>query len=687
MLSLAFHPFPITPHRSGLGRARMELHHPGIHPIPPRNGAEHGGNAAKPSRTSSQLAPMQKVEQGTGDRFAFKPPCTPPIYKVSEGRSASYTKTNRHRGKHILSSANGSNISMTRIATAVMLLILLVFGAGNIWLYIEGTDAIEKQFQSQAEWDARAPETDQSKVVLLQHLEGWAQKATLSTGMTGAGLVLVVGLGLVLWRRAHMRRFAATAAQLDELSRQLDRAKLNAGRYKSERTTVEEELRRTYDQMEGQIQERTETLNRKCEQLEKELNSRLRAEKALTYQAKELERSKDVLELHVQARTQELQKLKSRYELILNSAGEGIYGLDLQGRTTFVNPAAAKLTGREIEEMIGRTEVELFCGDASGDGSARLALDEESRHLGEQVFGRKDGGQFPVEYVRTPLSEDGRLFGAVVIFKDITERKQTEETISRKAAELARSNAELEQFAYVASHDLQEPLRKIQAFGDRLKSKCDAVDLKDGRDYLDRMLRAASRMQTLINDLLTFSRVISTNQPFMPVNLAEVTREVLGDLEVRIEQTKAKVELGDLPTVDGDPTQMRQLLQNLISNALKFNKPDQPPVVKVSATVQKVPFSAVEGAPEAEECVLKVEDNGIGFEDRYMDKIFAVFQRLHGRSEYEGTGVGLAVCRRITDRHGGTIQAQSKPGEGATFMVTLPVRQSADRLKPMPAAA
>ncbi len=289
---------------------------------------------------------------------------------------------------------------------------------------------------------------------------------------------------------------------------------------------------------------------------------------------------------------------------------------------------------------------------------------------------REDGSNFPVEYVKTPILEKDKLVGAVVIFKDITERKRTEDALARKAAELARSNAELEQFAYVASHDLQEPLRKIQAFGDRLKSKCDAVQMQEGRDYLERMQNAAARMQTLINDLLTFSRVISTTQPFVPVDLAVVTKEVLTDLEVRIEQTKAKVDVGALPTIEADPLQMRQLLQNLIGNALKFQPPNAQPVVKISGQIVNRGFGGSQAEPLDQLCELTIQDNGIGFEEKYNEKIFAVFQRLHGRNEYEGTGVGLAVCRRISDRHGGTIAATSKLGEGATFTVNLPVKHS-----------
>lgn len=235
------------------------------------------------------------------------------------------------------------------------------------------------------------------------------------------------------------------------------------------------------------------------------------------------------------------------------------------------------------------------------------------------------------------------------------------------ATRLEQSNRELQDFASVASHDLQEPLRKIQAFGDRLKTKHAASLNDEGLDYLSRMQQAAQRMQVLIDDLLTFSRVTSKAQPFAPVDLAYVAQEVKSDLDARIERTGGRVEIGALPTIEAEPTQMRQLLQNLIANALKFHRPGEAPIVKVSADLQE------EGADSC--CRMIVEDNGIGFDEKYLDRIFTVFQRLHGRSEYEGTGIGLAVCRRIVERHGGSITARSAPGQGSTFIVTLPLRQ------------
>ena len=402
--------------------------------------------------------------------------------------------------------------------------------------------------------------------------------------------------------------------------------------------------------------------------LRTELDQLKQAQKAFWQRRQELESSKTVLELHVQERTGELHKLQSRYELILNSAGEGICGLDLDGKATFVNPAVSKITGWSISELIGKTEEEIFGKNGTSAGEA-----SKNRTSGERIFHRKDGTCLPVEYEKTSIHENGRELGAVLVFKDIAERKRVEEAITQKAAELERSNSELEQFAFVASHDLQEPLRKIQAFGDRLKTKIKGEIAAEALDYLERMQSAAARMRTLINDLLTFSRVIRKPEGFVPVELAAVTRGVLGDLEMRIEKSGAQLEVGDLPVVEADPVQMHQLLLNLLGNALKFQAPGAKPVVKIRSRA----FSSLSGE---QLCELSVEDNGIGFEEKYLEKIFTVFQRLHGRNEYEGTGVGLAVCRRITDRHHGTITARSQLGQGATFLVTLPLRQPKESL-------
>ena len=244
-------------------------------------------------------------------------------------------------------------------------------------------------------------------------------------------------------------------------------------------------------------------------------------------------------------------------------------------------------------------------------------------------------------------------------------------TLERRAAELARSNEELDQFASIASHDLQEPLRKVRTFTEQLVvTEGDRLS-ETGRDYLQRTNAAAERMQRLIEDLLRFSRVTTQGHPFQPVDLDEVTRQVLVDLEAQVEDTGAVVHVGALPTINADELQIRQLLQNLVSNALKFHREGVPPEVEIDATV-------ADGWVK-----LSVRDNGIGFDPRYNQRIFRVFERLHGRTEYPGTGIGLALCRKIAERHGGQIIAESQSDAGSTFIVTLPLSRREEILPPI----
>ncbi|NOY58002.1 MAG: HAMP domain-containing protein [Calditrichaeota bacterium] len=259
--------------------------------------------------------------------------------------------------------------------------------------------------------------------------------------------------------------------------------------------------------------------------------------------------------------------------------------------------------------------------------------------------------------------------------QEIQERKQVEKNLQVYMKKLKKSNQELQDFAYIASHDLQEPLRKVQAFSDRLKTKYHDVLGDQGSDYLDRMQNAAGRMQSFITDLLSYSRVTTKAKPFTETDLSKIVSEVLDDLQIRIEDVSGRVEVDPLPTIEADPLQMRQLFQNLIGNALKYHKKDVAPLIKVYQDNPRQKNSGSNAALHNGFCHITVEDNGIGFEEKYTEQIFNVFQRLHGRSEYKGSGVGLAICRKIIDRHNGEITAKGKPGEGAKFMITLPTKQ------------
>jgi len=265
---------------------------------------------------------------------------------------------------------------------------------------------------------------------------------------------------------------------------------------------------------------------------------------------------------------------------------------------------------------------------------------------------------------------------------DITDRKQMEDELRRsrtelesrvreRTAELSTSvtrleqlNEELQEFAFIASHDLQEPLRKIQIFGDMLVKKHQDSLSSEGKDYMGRVTKSANRMSELLRALLNYSRTGTSKLNFKSVNLTAVAKDAVSDLEYMIAKAKGAVEISELPTVDADPALLRQLFQNVIGNSMKYRQESEPPIVKIYGSIAD------------SVCQVFIEDNGIGFEEEFTHKIFKPFERLHGRNApYKGTGMGLAICRKIAARHGGDISARSTPGQGATFIVTLPIEQ------------
>ncbi len=323
------------------------------------------------------------------------------------------------------------------------------------------------------------------------------------------------------------------------------------------------------------------------------------------------------------------------------------------------NPMGAELTQQPPEGLAGKRLLDLVPEpDADGlvDGFRRVHLHRQPVDLGDVRYALASGREVWLRARLVPLS-GGHVAS---LYTDVTERVEAVVALAARTEALERSNRELEEFAAVVSHDLREPLRKVTAFGDRLSRRAD-LDAR-GADYLRRMVGAAERMQQLIDDLLTYGRVRAEAQALESLALSVVVRDVLSDLEVAVDEAGARVDVGALPQVHGDRTQLRQLFQNLIGNALKFRREGVAPEISL-----QVDASAPPGFVRT-----VVTDNGIGFEPRFASQIFGVFQRLHGRAVFEGSGMGLAVCKRIVERHGGRIVAEGRLGEGATFWVDLP---------------
>ncbi len=396
---------------------------------------------------------------------------------------------------------------------------------------------------------------------------------------------------------------------------------------------------------------------------------------ATTLRTRSLEGQRQALQI-------QLQQTEDQYQTIVEANLEPLC-INTDATLVYVNQAFADMFG--FADKLAPIGLPL-AGIIADEDLKMIDERRKARLRGEVVparyearFEHLDGSVLTADISNAPLVYQGRP-SVLTSFHDLTEREVIRTALERKAADLARSNAELEHFAFVASHDLQEPLRKIQAFGDRLKTR-QGDELGDrGLDYLNRMLNATTRMRTLIDNLLTYARVTTNAQPFVPVDLGEVLREVTSDLELRIQSEGAHIDAKDLPTIDADPSQMRQLMQNLIGNALKFRREETAPVITIrSAVVRRDRKGSVH---DGEHCRISVEDNGIGFDKKFGDRIFQIFQRLHGRSQYEGTGIGLAISRRIVERHRGRITAQSSCGQGSTFTFTLPLHQANQEASP-----
>ncbi len=421
---------------------------------------------------------------------------------------------------------------------------------------------------------------------------------------------------------------------------------------------------------------------------------------------------------------EQLQDREERFRQIAENIRDVFWILDPSAahRQFYVSPGYESIWGRSRDTVNNDPFSFIDAAHPSDVEKVRLAYDNLMIHQQELDIEfriiRPDGEIRWIHDRGFIVRDPKRANRFVGIATDITERKAADElrreverrrVIEQELREftirLEQSNRELQDFAYVASHDLQEPLRKIRAFGDRLYHKFGEALGDKGLDYLERMQNAAERAQALINDLLAFSRVTTKAQPFDTANLTDIVKDVISDLEVTIDAANAQVHVDELMAVQADPRQMQQLFQNLIANSLKFHREGVDPIIEI--TCHRIDPHQLQGfqtfvspstpqSPEALDrltrqvarqqanasayqgslCQCWIRDNGIGFEAKYVDRIFQVFQRLHSRSVYDGTGVGLAICRKIVERHGGSISAASVPNIGTTFIVTIPIQST-----------
>ncbi|WP_245745416.1 PAS domain-containing sensor histidine kinase [Deinococcus reticulitermitis] len=375
------------------------------------------------------------------------------------------------------------------------------------------------------------------------------------------------------------------------------------------------------------------------------------------------------LERRMALRSQELGEVSHFLAVLLNSAGEGIFGLDAEGRNTFVNPAASQLLGYEEGELLGQ-KLHGAIHHRHADGAPfevtqcpihGTLRDGQERRVVSDVFWRKGGEALPVSYVVTPIvGEEGAVTGAIVMFQDVTEQLRARQDLEEALERLQRSNAELEQFARVASHDLQEPLRTLGSYAELLSRRYRGRLDARADQYLEFMLGAVRRMRSLLEDLLAFSRVGRQALRLRTVGLHDLLQEVAAEVAGALERSGGELEWDTPGQVHVQPSLVVQAMTHLVANALKFHRPGVAPRVEVRARRWGKWVS------------IDIRDNGIGIEAEYHERVFTIFQRLHLRERYPGNGIGLAISRKIVEAHGGTLTLRSVPGEGSTFTLTLP---------------
>ena len=378
-------------------------------------------------------------------------------------------------------------------------------------------------------------------------------------------------------------------------------------------------------------------------------------------------------------RTQQLQRSEERYHKMIEEVEDyAILLLDKEGNIQNWNKGAEKIKGYKEEEIIG-SNFRIFYRPVDQENGVPQRLLEEAKVKGKAMHEgwrvRKDMTMFWGSVVITALhDDDNTIIGFSKVTRDLTERKLAEEKMKDYARELEFQNQELQQFAFAAAHDMKEPLRKIQLYTTSILNNLSGQIPEKERDYLARSAEAVSRMQRLIDDILTYSRTSVGNEAMELVDLQQLLTEVRGSYLESMSETKAVIEFHQLPTVPGIPFQLRQLFDNIIGNALKYRHPDRTPHVTLTCEKIASPFFTGDRQNTSRNVYkISVKDNGIGFEQKYAEKIFEMFNRLHTRYNYPGTGIGLALCRKIVQNHKGNLTATGTPNQGATFHIFLPI--------------
>ena len=404
----------------------------------------------------------------------------------------------------------------------------------------------------------------------------------------------------------------------------------------TELKNAQNELKEIQDNLEQKVEDRTKEIRMAYESLEHEMNKGYKMEERLLYQAN-----------------------------LLENVNDAVIAIDTEFNITSWNKAAKKIYGWDFEEVSGKDSIHLLRINPSNEDKEEIihSIAEEGIFNREIIHRKKDGTSVYVGSTVMELKDiNDEIIGYIALNRDISKRKKVQEELKETIENLKRSNEELERFAYVASHDLQEPLRTIASFTQLLEKRYKGKFDSDADEFMDYIVEAAKRMKEQIVGLLEFSRVATNGEEFQPISTNSILDHVTSNLKASIKECNGEITRDNLPDITGDAAQLQRVFQNLISNAIKFRKPGEPPKIHVSSVKDD----------EKGDYIFKVSDNGIGIEEQYFDRIFTIFQRLHTREKYKGTGIGLSIVKKIIDRHGGRVWVESSYGVGSTFYFTIP---------------